>query len=385
MSPERYDVVIVGGGIMGASTAFHLRTVHGKSVALLERGFVGAGASGVNFGNVRRQGRFLPQIPLSHRSRAIWGRLPELLGEDCEFLPTGGLRVAYTPQDMAVIEKHVAEAREWDLHLEILGQNVLRDRWPWLGPDVIGASLSPEDGHANPRLAAPAFGRAARRAGAVIHEHCEVADIEREPTGFRVTARTGLEVRGEVLLNSAGFWGSRIAAQFGEPVPIVARGPQMAVTEPLPYFIEPVLGGVSADIYLRQVKRGNVVYGGGLRGPVQTDPPRARPTPDLSMAQWGRLLRFVPALAGVQVIRTWTGVEGYLEDDIPVMGESATTPGLFHAFGFCGHGFQLGPGVGAVMAELMATGRTSTPIEPFHIRRFAGRTVAQAAEPPPTG
>ncbi|BBK38759.1 sarcosine oxidase subunit beta [Allostella sp. ATCC 35155] len=385
MSLERYDVVIIGGGIMGAATAFFLRTLHGKSVVLLERGFVGAGASGVNFGNVRRQGRFLPQIPLSHRSREIWGRLPELLGEDCEFLPTGGLRVAYSQADMAVIEKHVAEARDWDLHLDLLGQNAMRSRWPWLGPDVVGASLSPEDGHANPRLVAPAFGRAARRAGAVIHEHCEVADIQREASGFRVTTRTGLAVRGEVLLNSAGFWGSRIAEAFGEPVPIVARGPQMAVTEPLPYFMEPVLGGVSSNIYLRQVKRGNVVYGGGLRGPVQTDPPRARPTPDLSMSQWGRVLRFVPALAGVQVIRTWTGVEGYLEDDIPVMGESGTTPGLFHAFGFCGHGFQLGPGVGAVMAELLATGRTSTPIEPFHIRRFAGRQAGGASEPAPAG
>ncbi|MGE0717586.1 MAG: NAD(P)/FAD-dependent oxidoreductase [Alphaproteobacteria bacterium] len=371
MSVERYDVVIVGGGIMGASTALHLRLVHGKSVALLERGFVGAGASGVNFGNVRRQGRFLKQIPLSHRSRAIWGRLPELVGEDCEFLPTGGLKVAYSEADMANMEQHVRDAAEYDLHLEMIGRNALRARWPWLGDDILGACLQPEDGHANPRLVAPAFGRAARRAGAVIHEHCEVERIEREATGFRVTSKTGLEVRGEALLNSAGVWGGRIAAQFGEPVPIEPRGPQMGVTEPLPYFMEPVLGGASANIYLRQVKRGNVVFGGGLRGPVETDPPRGRPLPERSMSQWGRVIRFVPALAGAQVIRTWTGVEGYLADDIPVMGESGTTPGLFHAFGFCGHGFQLGPGVGDVMAELIATGTTSTPIEPFSVRRFA--------------
>ncbi len=367
---ERFDVVIVGGGIMGASTALHLRTLHGKSVALLERGFIGAQASGVNFGNVRRQGRFLPQIPLSHRSREIWGRLPELVGEDCEFLPTGGLKVAYTEADMAGIEQHVRDAREYDLHLEVIGLNTIRSRWPWLGPDIVGACLSPDDGHANPRLVAPAFGRAARRAGVTVHEHCEVDAIEREAGGFRVTTRTGLTVRAEALLNSAGVWGGRIAAQFGEPVPITPRGPQMGVTEPLPYFIGPVLGGASADIYLRQVTRGNIVFGGGMRGPVETDPPRARPVPELSMSQWGRLLRFVPALAGVQLIRTWTGVEGYMADDIPVMGESSTTPGLFHAFGFCGHGFQLGPGVGAVMAELIATGRTDTPIDPFAIRRF---------------
>ena len=376
MTVDRYDVVVVGGGIMGAAAAFHLRTVHGKSVAILERGFVGAGASGVNFGNVRRQGRFLPQIPLSHRARAIWGRLPELLGEDCEFRPTGGLKVAYTDADMAGIEKHVREARDYDLHLELIGRNAIHERWPWLGPDVIGASLSPDDGHANPRLVAPAFGRAARRAGVVVHEHCEVVAIQRDGAGFRVTSATGIEVRGEALLNAAGAWGGRIAAQFGEPVTITPRGPQMGVTEPLPYFMGPVLGGTSADIYLRQVTRGNVVFGGGLRGPVGTDPPRGRPLPELSAAQWGRLIRFVPALAGAQVIRTWTGVEGYTADDIPVMGESGTTPGLFHAFGFCGHGFQLGPGVGAVMAELIATGRTVTPIEPFTIRRFAAPAAA---------
>lgn len=295
------------------------------------------------------------------------------MGEDCEFLPTGGLKVAYSQDDMDGMEQHARDARQYDLHLEMLGLNTVRSRWPWLGPDIVGACLSPDDGHANPRLVAPAFGRAARRAGVSLHEHCEVIRIEREAGGFRVATATGLELRADALLNSAGAWGARIAAQFGEPVPLQPRGPQMAVTEPLPYFMEPVLGGSSANIYLRQVKRGNVVFGGGLRGEVQADPPRGRPVPELSMAQWGRVLRFVPALAGVQVIRTWTGIEGCMADDIPVMSESTTTPGLFHAFGFCGHGFQLGPGVGAVMAELIATGRTVTPIEPFHIRRFANR------------
>jgi sarcosine oxidase subunit beta len=76
-------------------------------------------------------------------------------------------------------------------------------------------------------------------------------------------------------------------------------------------------------------------------------------------------------MAQLRVIRTWSGVEGYMRGDIPVMGPSGVTPGLFYAFGFCGHGFQLGPGVGATMAELIATGRTSVPIDTFHISRFA--------------
>jgi FAD dependent oxidoreductase len=84
----RTDVIVVGGGIMGAATAFYLRK-RGRTVSLIERGLIGQQASGVNFGNVRRQGRYLPQLPLANRSREIWGRLDELLGEDAEFLPSG--------------------------------------------------------------------------------------------------------------------------------------------------------------------------------------------------------------------------------------------------------------------------------------------------------
>jgi sarcosine oxidase subunit beta len=84
-----------------------------------------------------------------------------------------------------------------------------------------------------------------------------------------------------------------------------------------------------------------------------------------------QLRRVIPGLAAASVIRVWSGVESYLPDDIPVMGPSATTPGLFYAFGFCGAGFQIGPGVGDVMAELIATGATTTPIADYAIARFS--------------
>ena len=83
----------------------------------------------------------------------------------------------------------------------------------------------------------------------------------------------------------------------------------------------------------------------------------------------------MPALANIRVIRTWSGIESYLPDDIPIMGPSARVSGLYYAFGFCGHGFQLGPGAGDVMAELIDRGSTTTPIEPFHIKRFAAEAA----------
>jgi sarcosine oxidase subunit beta len=371
---EAADAVIVGGGIMGASAAFFLRR-RGRSVILLERGLVGQQASGVNFGNVRRQGRPLFQLPLANRARDIWGRLPELLGEDCEFVPAGHMRVFYSADLAAKGEDYAREALAYDLQLELLSGNALRSRFPYLGRDVVMASLGPNDGHANPRLAAPAFGRAARRDGAGVEENAEVLSIEKVGDDFHVETRDRGSFRAPVLIVTAGAWSGAIAASFGEPTPLTAKGPQMGVTEPVPYRIEPSIGvstPVEADtVYLRQVKRGNIVFGGGMRGEADIAAIRAYVDPLNTLNQLPRLQRLVPGVGPLRLIRTWSGIESYLPDDLPVIGPSAKVSGLFYAFGFCGAGFQLGPGVGDVLAELADTGATSTPIEAFHIARFA--------------
>lgn len=382
--PASSDVLIIGGGIMGASAAFFLRQ-RGKSVTLIERGLIGQQASGTNFGNVRRQGRFLPQLPLANRSRAIWGRLTELIGEDAEFLPSGHLRVTYTDEMTGRIEQYARDAKPYGLELEIMSGNTLRDRFPFLGPEVQAGSYSLHDGHANPRLAAPAFGRAAKRAGAVIHERTEVATVEHEGGRFRATTTDGRVFTSEQMLITAGAWGNRLSQQFGEPVPLAVHGPQMSVTEPVPYALEPVMG-VTTDIlkevvYFRQVKRGNVVIGGGGRGPASNETNRATVLPEHTISQLGQITRVVPALKRLNIIRVWSGIESYLPDDIPIMGPSARKSGLYYAFGFCGHGFQLGPGVGDVMAELIATGSTTTPIDPFTIARFASAATTETRQP----
>jgi sarcosine oxidase subunit beta len=386
----RSDVLILGGGLMGTTTAFFLRRVHGLSVTLLERELVGRQASGTNFGNVRRQGRELAQMPLANRARAVWGRVNELLGEDLEFVPHGHLRVCYTEAQAAKLEQHARDVKPLGLDLELFTAAQLKKRWGIFGPDVLAGSLSPRDGHANPRLAGPAFARAAQRAGATIVEHAEVLKVERDTggnsgSGGNFTAHTadGGRYRAPQLLVACGAWSNHIAAQFGEAVPMDARGPQMGVTEPLPYAIGPSMG-ISTPIeheglYFRQIRRGNIVFGGGLKGPADTDAIRASVRPDNTLRQLRELRRFVPAFQNVQLIRVWSGIEGYTGDGQPVMGPSARTPGLHYAFGFNGEGFAISLGVGEVMAELMATGKTSTPIAGFSIGRFAERMHPVAA------
>lgn len=368
------DAIVLGGGLMGTASAFFLAR-RGVHTTLIERNRVGSGATVASFGNIRRSGRYLPQLPLAHRSLALWGQASAMLGRDVEFRATGHLRLVFSQEGLAAMRSFAEEARPWGLALEELTAKEVRSRFPGLGPDAIAASFSPKDGSGNPRLIAPAFATAARKLGADIVENVEVQAVRKSQYGFQVETSNGL-YSASMLLNATGAWGARIAGLFGETVPIVAKGPQMGVTEPLPNRVLPVVGVWAHDHgggYLRQVERGNIVFGGGAeRTDVSLDSGHAKADPARLPGQLRSLLPLLPALRNVCVIRTWSGCEGYVEDGLPVMGQSPATEGLFHAFGFSGHGFQLGPGVGDVMAELMATGRTDIELQDFRVGRFRG-------------
>jgi sarcosine oxidase subunit beta len=370
------EVAIIGGGIVGAAAALFLRRM-GLSVALLERDLCGSRSSGVNYGGVRRQGRPPSQLPLAQRAHAIWAELPRLIGTEGEYLRSGHLKIARSEADLAALEDYREHTRGWGMDLEILSARAVRERCPWLGAAAVGGSLCPQDGQANPRLVSPAFARAAQKLGADIREQAPVGEAAHDGTGFVVRSGASLEVRSRFLLNCAGAWADRIAAQFGETVPMQSGNPQMAVTEPLPVFMNFSLGVEGGGVYARQVGRGNCVLGGG-KGHALDDLRARVQAGDLAglMRQAADLL---PALRHAHIIRTWSGTEGYLPDRLPVIGPSATTPGLIHAFGFAGGGFQLGPAVGAVLADLVRGGTTATPTDAFSISRFPVATGAASA------
>lgn len=315
------DVIIVGGGLMGSSAALFLRG-HGLSVTLLETDLIGRQASGTNFGNVRRQGRPIHQLPLANRAIAIWRKSRELLGADVEYLQSGHIRVCYRdrPELVGSMEDYAANARMEGLDLELVSGNVLRDKFPFFGPDVLAGSYSPTDGHANPRLAAPAFARAAARLGAVIHENTQIVDAQKVGEDFIVTAADGRTFRAPILLVTAGAWGNALSSQFGEPVPIVPKGPTMSVTEPVPYAILPTVGVMTPleqeTVYFRQVARGNIVLGGSTRGPSFPDQYRAYVEPQNTVSQLKHIRRLAPSLGRLNIIRVWSGIEGYMPDKI---------------------------------------------------------------------
>ena len=175
------------------------------------------------------------------------------------------------------------------------------------------------------------------------------------------------------VVNCAGAWGDRIARMVGDEVPLKPEAPTMMVTARVPLFLDPVVGLTSRKLSFKQMPNGTLVIGGGHRS--RLDMQKERTVIDFEELRISAqtVTSLFPALKNVPVVRCWAGIEGMMPDQLPVISPSLKASGIFHAFGFSAHGFQLGPVVGRIMADLVQLGRSSLPLEPFRVDRFQGR------------
>ena len=364
------DVIIVGGGIAGVCSAYYLAR-RGARVMLFERGTVGSQASGVNFGGLRTNGRAEPELPLSLRARSQWQKIETLVGESCETEITGHIEICDRAEHMAAVEQWATMADGHGVGTQLMTGAEVARRFPWIGTKVLGGCFVASDGAANPRLVTPVFAIATRKLGVDIREHDAVRTAHHDGACFQIESESGTRVRAPTLINAAGAWGARLAAQFSEVFPLDVMAPQMVVSEPFPRMITstvdyPVNGRF---FYARQIGRGTLLFGRGPGG-ADLDTGRAKYVPQNLFDASRIAVDVLPFLRGRNFIRTWAGVEGKSPDSLPFLGRSRIVGGLIHAFGFSGHGFQLGPGIGEVVAELVLDGRTSTQIEGFDPYRF---------------
>lgn len=364
------DVAVIGGGLHGCSAALQA-ALRGCKVVVIEKDTVGRHASGVNAGGVRRLGRHPAEIPLSVASMELWHRIADLVDDDCGFRPTPQIKVAESEADMALLESRAAEVRALGYeHEEIVDRDRLFALLPALAPHCVGGLASFGDGFADPYRTAFAFKRRAEREGVRFLEETAVTALERAGGAWRLTTPRG-PVEARFVVNCAGAWAAALCARLGEPVPLEPIAPMMLVTARLPRFCEPVVGAAGRPLSFKQMPNGTVVIGGGRRGTPDLQSLRS----ELRFSELAKTARtaaeLFPVVGGATIVRAWAGIEARMPDDIPVIGRSSTEPDVIHAFGFSAHGFQLGPVVGGIVADLIAGRDSNLPIKSFAIERFA--------------
>ncbi len=365
------DVLVIGGGLHGCSTALHL-ALRGLKPILVEKDYAGRHASGVNAGGVRQLARHLAEIPLSISSMELWEHIEELVGDDCGFESHGTVLVAEDDAELAGFRARVDDLRlRGFTHEELVDRAELKRLVPAVADHCPGGVVSRRDGAADPLITTQAFRRRAIEKGAEVIEGATVTGLARVGGTWRAETSAG-PIEAPKVVNAAGAWADRIAALLGEPVPLEVIAPMLMVTSALPAFIQPVVILRGRKLSFKQRANGTVVIGGGhLAQPFRDE--------NRTVLDWNSLAvsartvwELFPVMREATIVRAWAGIEARMPDDIPVLGPSSTSEGVYHQFGFSGHGFQLGPGTGAMMAELVATGSTNVPIDGLSIRRFAG-------------
>jgi sarcosine oxidase subunit beta len=276
---------------------------------------------------------------------------------------------------MATLGKREATMRAagWE-HEELVDATELRRLLPAVAAHAVGGLVARRNGFARPYRTTLAFRRAAETAGAIVREGTAVVGVERSDGQWRLRCADGATHAAPILVNTAGAWGARLARAVGEEIPLGFSALMMIYTSALPPFVTPVVGLTGRPMSFKQAASGHVMIGGGHTGTGDLD--TGRMTLDVERLAFSArtALDLFPILGAAKLVHAWAGIEGMLPDEIPVVGLSRAQPGLVHAFGFCGHGFELGPLMGRIVAELALDGGTNRPIAAFAPDRFtAGR------------
>lgn len=369
------DVAVIGGGLHGLSAALALAR-QGRRVVLLERDHCGRHASGANAGGVRTLMRHEAEIPLALASQERWRRLADSIGDDCGYHETGQLAVAEDPAALQRLSERASRLAALGYgHERMVDRSEVRQLAPGVAAHVTGGLWAPGDGAAVPYRAAQAFRAAAVAAGVEIREHSPVTGLARGAQGWTVTAG-GAQIRAEAVVNAAGAWGDRIAALAGDRIALDWFLPMMMVTARVPQQLAPVIINLERPLSFKQLADGGLLIGGGRPGRGSRDDLSYRM--DFAGLRGGAaaVATLFPQFAEVPILRAWCGFEGRFPDDLPVIGPSPTQPGLFHVFGFCGHGFQLSPIVGELVADLVLGRRPALPLAPFDPARHMAPAAA---------
>jgi glycine/D-amino acid oxidase-like deaminating enzyme len=416
--PERSAVVVIGGGIIGASTALCLAE-KGIEVALCEKGEIAAEQSSRNWGWCRTQGRDPREIPLSLEAMRLWRGLNERVEGETGFRPDGVVYLCESEADVARYEAWLEHARLYQVDARLVTGGELSALLPGANRTWRAGLYSPSAGRAEPQRAAPAIAIAARRKGAIILTGCAVRGIERQAGRVSAVVTEKGRIRCDSAVLAGGAWSRLFCGNHGVDFPQLKVRASVMRTAPLDGMPQIATGGAGFSFRRRFDGGYSVANRGASTAEIVPDSfrlffrylPALRsqwndlrlrfgahffeewkiprrwsldvvspfekvrildPEPDhrlLDQAQ-AKLAATFPAFARAKIVGRWAGFIDVTPDVVPVIGPIGALPGFFLASGFSGHGFGIGPAAGRLTADLVAGDRPIVDPQPFRFERF---------------
>lgn len=369
-----YDVCIIGGGLLGAATAYYSASAGLKTV-MLEARDLASGASGAAFGGVSvgiysyssvRVPR--PYVELSKVSLALYHRCQNELGAPLDFEVNGSLDPFYDEGGLARARDRAAGLVECGVPCQVVMRDELKELEPALSDAVIGATYCPIDGHVTPMAMVRALAKGARCHGAEIRTCTPVSAILVErgrATGVRTATET---LSAGWVVNTAGLGAADLAATAGVAVPVSYSRGQMFVSERMPPLLRTYVHNI------KQTAAGTIVFGATREAGVTDVGTTAAGTREV--LAWA--VKLVPALAHARLIRSWAGIRPVPPDGYPIIGPVDGVERLL--LSAMHRGVSLAPVIGEIMTQLITQGRTNYDIEPYLLSRFTEDAAASSRE-----
>ena len=368
------EVAIIGGGIMGAATAYHLARRGCTDVVILEKDLLAQASTGLSAGGIRQQFSHPANIRLSQEAVGVFERFEEEFGVDVEFHQVGYLFLAQSEEVWQEFLANVETQRQYSVPVETLSPDEIQRRWPYLNvADLRGGTFCGTDGYADPYMAAMGFVQAARRLGVRIEETTRVTAIRTQDGRTLGVETTSGRIAAPVVVNVAGPWGGQVAQMAGFDLPVKPYRRQVFVTQAFEPIAKPVpmILDIEPAFYFRGEGPGVLM---GMSDPGEPSSFHTHVDYRFMEEVIEAAIHRAPLLEDAEILRGWGGLYAITPDDNPIIGPLPGLEGFYCAIGFSGHGFQQAPAVGRILSELILDGQTDMDLRPFAHDRFQEQT-----------
>lgn len=373
--PSKASVVIIGGGVMGVSTAYNLAAAGVCDVALVEKEALGAGSTSKAAGGVRAQFSDRINIALGLRSLEVFRHFREHFEQEIDLHQVGYLFLLDSPESVATFERNVALQNELGVPSRMIPVDEAKRMSPLISTEgLLGAVYAPTDGHCTPESVVLGYASAARRNGAKLITSCAAIGIETDGDRIVAVNTEGGRIETDTVICTTGAWSRQIGEWVGVDLPVSPLRRQILITEPIPGLDAdtPFTIDFGTSFYFHCESRGLLL---GMSDPDET-PGFKLTRSDSWLPGLGKAMaRRTPALSDVGIASGWAGLYEMTPDHNALIGEAAEVRRFLYATGFSGHGFLMGPAVGEVMRDLYLGRQPFVDISGLHAGRFADAEI----------